>query len=203
MTHPLQRWPELTTEAEPLLARVADALPWPLMALAADGWVLYANWAAEQLLDKGRPLRRDALGRVVASEVPQPVAWKDALDRASAGHSVPLHWPRHPLPLHGTLQGLPNPRGRDSLLLTLTPPDAAGPDIGTFAQTFQLTPAEQRVLSLLAAGADAAGVVAIFGVSTSYVRLHLQALRRKTGHTTTAALLLTISRLPPALAGPM
>lgn len=203
MTPPLQRWPELTADDETWLARMADALPWPLLALAPDGWVLHANQAAERLLDLGRPLRRDLQGRIAASQAVQQAAWQDALDKACAGQRVTLRWPGVPRALNGTLQRLPGHAGRDALLLALSPPGGAGLDASAYAQSFQLTPAEERVLSLLAAGADTAAAAAALGVSSSTVRTHLRALRSKTGHPTTAALLLDMGRLPPTLLDPM
>jgi DNA-binding CsgD family transcriptional regulator len=201
MTHPLQRWPEPTADDQSRLVRMADALPWPLVALAPDAWVLHANQAAERLLDLGRPLRRDSQGRIKATQASHQAAWEAALDRACAGHGVSLRWPGHPVALRGTLHRLPGDEGGVALLLALSLPSGAGQDLATYAQAFQLTPAEQRVLSLLVAGADTAGAAVILGVSTSTVRSHLRALRRKTGQHSTVALLLAINALPPLPAG--
>lgn len=183
--------------------RMADALPWPLVALGAEGQCLGSNRAGARALVDGRVLRRDEQGRVVASEPARRADWDQALRRAAAGELVALHWAGRRQPLQGLLRRLSGGPGPMELMLTLSPDGAAGLDLQAYAQQHGLSPAEARVLALLAEGLDAAAVAARLGVSLATVRAQLQALRRKTRQPRTAGVLLELSRLPPRLAGPM
>lgn len=204
--------PVTPAELAPALARMADLLAWPLMLIDEHGALRHANRAARHLLQAGKPLR------LLPNQQLQPAApaWRaefaGALEAAALGQPGVLRWPGRPLGFQGTLQALnelnelnelnrPADRGARTtlLLLALAPASGFTPDLAAYGAAHGLTAAEQRVLSLLARGRNAAQVAADAGVAVSTARSHITSLRRKTGHTSVAALLLDLNRLPPML----
>lgn len=201
--------PVTPAELAPALARMADLLAWPLMLVDEHGALRHANRAARRLLRAGKPLR------LLPNQQLQPAAaaWRaefaGALEAAALGQPGVLRWPGRPLGFQGTLQALnelnelnrPADRGARTtlLLLALAPASGLTPDLAAYGAAHRLTAAEQRVLSLLARGRNAAQAAADAGVAVSTARSHIASLRRKTGHTSVAALLLDLNRLPPVL----
>lgn len=204
--------PVAPAELAPALARMADLLAWPLMLIDEHGALRHANRAARHLLRAGKPLR------LLPNQQLQPAAaaWRaefaGALEAAALGQPGVLRWPGRRLGFQGTLQALNElndlnnlnrPAGRGArttlLLLALAPASGFTPDLAAYGAAHGLTAAEQRVLSLLARGRNAAQAAADAGVAVSTARSHIASLRRKTGHTSVAALLLDLNRLPPVL----
>ncbi len=204
--------PVAPAELAPALARMADLLAWPLMLIDEHGALRHANRAARHLLRAGKPLR------LLPNQQLQPAAaaWRaefaGALKAAALGQPGVLRWPGRRLGFQGTLQALNElndlnnlnrPAGRGArttlLLLALAPASGFTPDLAAYGAAHGLTAAEQRVLSLLARGRNAAQAAADAGVAVSTARSHIASLRRKTGHTSVAALLLDLNRLPPVL----
>jgi DNA-binding CsgD family transcriptional regulator len=78
------------------------------------------------------------------------------------------------------------------------PIDAPEPvDLQLVARMFSLTPAEGRLLSLLAAGADMAEAAAKLGISAATAKTHRTHLFAKMGVKRRADLLVMLARLIP------
>jgi DNA-binding CsgD family transcriptional regulator len=201
--------PAGTLPAEPpmpdtsaLPARMADALPWPLLLLETDGRLLHANAAGRRLLAAGRPLQMNG-PQLQPAAAAHRADFADAMVRARAGRPVVLRWPGRPGGYRGSLQALGDRAGGPALLLlALTPTQGSGRDLEAYAQAHRLSTAEARVLTLLAEGLSTPAAATRLGVSVSTVRSQVMALRRKTGHARVADLLLDLGRLPPLLAPP-
>lgn len=73
------------------------------------------------------------------------------------------------------------------------------PDLDAYASACQLSAPERRVLAGLLEGLSRDAVGIRLGLQPNTVRRHTAALRRKTGHASTAELMMTIGRLPPLL----
>lgn len=193
--------PPLPAEAKPALARLADALGWPLMVLDASGRLQHANRASRLLLARGDPLQR-AAGRPVqpAAEAQRP-AFRTAVQEAAAGAiTTTLCWPATAGLCSVTLHPLPGgPATPPRCLLTLAPARAWRPDVAAQALALALGATQTRVLHLLAQGHDTAGMAAALGVTAGTVRSHVATLRRRSGHATRAALVLALQHLPPVV----
>jgi DNA-binding CsgD family transcriptional regulator len=190
-----------------LLGRLADALPWPLVVLARDGRAVQTNSSGERVLTQARLLCRDAQGRVMPVAAKHRALFRTALARALGGEFVPLRGMGTPSELLGSISFLPSESTalKDrQVLLVLSPRAGSGHDVAAYAQARALTPAESRVLALLAEGLDAAASARELAVSAATVRAHLRSVRRKTGHANLANLRKEVTRLPPPLfPGPM
>ena len=190
-------------DAPPLLARLADALAWPLMVADAQAVLLHANRAARLLLADGAQLRL-APGRCLQTGArAQQVAFAAALEAAAAGgRSTLLRWPAAAGPWVLAVQ--PLSRAHDSrplVLLAGSPLPVSSPNLGLqdIAQGWSLTPVQTKVLHLLCLGQGAPAVAAVLGVAPSTARGHILALRRKSGHDSVATLIASLRRLPPPL----
>ena len=189
-------------DASPLLARLGDALAWPLIVVDAQAVLLHANRAARLLLADGTHLRL-APGRCVqAVAKPQQVSFAAAMRAAGGGSSTQLRWPAEGGTWTLTVQ--PLSRAHDSrplVLLAGSPLHASGIDLGLqgIAQSWSLTPTQTRVLHLLCLGQGASAVAQALGVAPSTARTHIQALRQKSGYDSVAMLIASLNRLPPPL----
>ena len=184
-----------------LLAVAADALAWPLLLLQAQGLLVYANRAGRDALASGWPLLLDDEHRVRPLAASQragfAAALHTALTEAAASWSFEAVASGRAADATVALRRLAPQPGAEPLLLLALPRDRAAP-LRAYATGLSLTPAQTRVLLLLAQGHDAHHMAADLGVALSAVRTHLAQLRRKSGHRSTAALLLALARLPPA-----
>lgn len=192
--------PSDPVDLPPALARLADALAWPLMLLDGAGRLQHANRAARALLAAGEPLQRAAGQPVQPSAEAQRPAFAAAVHDAAGGITSTLCWPGTAGLCAVTLNPLGRPSGAPArCLLTVAPTRAWRPDLAAFAQELALSAAETRVLQALAHGEDTARTVAALGLTAGTVRGHVAALRRKSGHPTVAALVQALARLPPAV----
>ena len=202
-------------DAIPLLARVADALAWPLMVLDDTGRLQHANRVARALLALGEPLQHAAGEPVQPRADAQRGAFRAALRDAVAGATTTLCLAAsgalslvtlRPLGLLGPVYPLhPPPWMQDAparCLLTVVPARAWRPDVAACARALSLSATQTRVLHGLAQGHDTARLAAALGVKTRTVRGHVATVCRKTGCASATALVQALRCLPPAV-GPM
>ena len=190
--------PSFGAERVPALARMLDALAWPLLLIDAQASLQHANLAARQLLERGHPLQLDPESRLQPVARPQRAPFTAALAAAAQGQPCVLRWPSPAGSVSAQLQVLPGAPPA-LLLLALSAPAGPARQIDDFAQAHGLTVTETRVLHSLAQGLSAPRAAAALGVAVSTTRSHIVALRRKTGHRSVAALLHSLAQLPPTL----
>jgi DNA-binding CsgD family transcriptional regulator len=74
---------------------------------------------------------------------------------------------------------------------------ASAPDIATVAQSYHLTPAEERLLQQLVSGASLHEAAAALGIAEATARTHRNHIFTKAGVTRRSDLLLLVGRLVP------
>jgi DNA-binding CsgD family transcriptional regulator len=175
------------------------------VVVEADGRLVERNEAARAHLASGHGLRLDG-PRVTTSRPALAPALALAIGRAivRAPERAPLALPRPggraPLsvgvfPVPETLSG-----GRRLALVLVVDPDRAREEGAVAVQAlFDLSPAETRLLALLARGLELATVAAETGTSLNTVRTQLRSVFRKTGCRRQAELLALVERLAPTV----
>jgi DNA-binding CsgD family transcriptional regulator len=173
---------------------VLDGLAAAVFLVDGNLVVLHANEAGRRMLDSGDPiaLRRNAL------EVREPegasVALRLAIGRAArsdivgrTGLGVPVQTTDgvplvlHVLPLrHGALRSRIEPRATAAVFVapSVTPPPLP---LDAVVALFDLTPAEARVLDLVAAGRGREEAAAALGIQVNTLKTHLLRIFEKTG----------------------
>lgn len=209
------------TSAE-TLALLVDALVWPLMLLRSDGTLLHANSAALQALTTRRHLMLGPQQRLQTADVARAEELQAALAAAHAGQRRLLHWPGTedctatvmPLAAHagspltdiagpvilvalGMASGHADFEPGPSSTPGASRPSHADADTSAYAKANGLSRAEARVLQRLALGDSPARAAQALGVSVATVRSQAAAIRRKTGHSGTAALVSAAARSSP------
>jgi DNA-binding CsgD family transcriptional regulator len=186
------------------LLAALDQLAHPILALKADGGLVYANEAGRDLLAGGWPFVLDESRRVQPRQSTQRSAFVEALKAAAAGQPQPLHCVDGQRSLHGVLRPLDPLEAAQSqhrtpapVMMVLTPPADTRYDASGFANTYQLSRAETRVLEVLLHGGQAEDAAARLGVGVATVRSQIAAIRKKANHTSVASLLAALGDLPP------
>lgn len=197
------------------LMRLVDALVWPLLLLRPDGKLLHANAPARAALAAPGPLRIGPWRRVRAADARRQPAWQAALAAATAGQRHLLCWAGTATLVPLALRGRAG-RAAEGGPLILVAIGAGGPsgvaapaaaeapaklpmatDTGAYARAHGLTGAQARVLQHLARGDSPAQTAAALQVSVATVRSQVAAVRQKTGHLGTAALIGAAARSAP------
>lgn len=182
-----------------LLAAV-DALAFPMMALQADGVLLHANLAAQDVLTDGQAFMLSAHGQVQPALATRRAEFATALQAAAAGQKQQLVWANGANTVYAALRQLGLPAqgvGAPQLLLMMAPPADAVFDASGFATTHRLSAAETRVLEALLHGDHAQATANRLGVGVATVRSQIAAIRKKTGHDGVSSLLAALGDLPP------
>lgn len=178
-----------------------DQLPMPAWIVRADHRIEFANGAA---LLAGRDCRWIKIegGRLVRFGALAEELLRDALSRCAqgVGHAREFAYPRAPDQIgRGTVRLVPI---QESPLYAVTWPHASAlilldtpdPEVdrdyitGHLGPHFSLTPAECRVLSLLASGLEPKEIAKALSISPATASVHLRALREKTGRRTQVGL---------------
>ena len=188
----------LPADTATALARMADALAWPLLVLDRSGRLQHANKAARMVLATGSPFRlTKGSRRVEPAAALDRAGFAQALQSAFAVGGAARAWPAGPGHLLAVLQRID--AAVPVVFLALPSPEPWQPDVRIYAMSLGLTPAETRVVRELAQGWRAPQVAAALGLAVSTVRSHIASMRRKSGHASTAELLMALSRLPPGV----
>jgi DNA-binding CsgD family transcriptional regulator len=177
------------------LADVLDGITSALLLVAADGRVAYANASGEAMLDAGKVLRH-ANGRMQAPDRDADRALREVVAAAQAGDAavgvkgvaVPLkasdgeRFIAHVLPL---TSGLRRQAGVEYAAVAAVFVRKAAfdlPDpVDALAGTYQLTPAELRVVMAIVNLGGVPEIAPVLGMSEPTVRTHLRHIFQKTG----------------------
>jgi DNA-binding CsgD family transcriptional regulator len=164
------------------------------IALDSAARVLVANTAAERILARSRGLRIDADGRLVAATDASNRRLADHVRAAMGGtdvdqgrHVLRLPNPGQATPLTLLVSPLPRPAfvlARDLeearvMILVLGDQPIAAERLAR--DVFDLSPAEAKVATLVAAGKDRPEIARSLGISVETVKTHLQRCFFKTG----------------------
>ena len=174
---------------------VLDGLSVGLFLIDANGRIVHANTAGSDMLDAG-DLLRSIGGRLVAGDAQVEHSLRETAAAAANGDQevgtrsivVPLRardearYVAHMLPLSGGARGRTGAAYsaaaalfvREAELQYPSPPDVIG-------RTFDLTPAELRVLLGIVQIGGVPEVAAAFGIADTTVKTHLGRLYAKTG----------------------
>jgi DNA-binding CsgD family transcriptional regulator len=192
------------------LGSALDSFAVGVVIVGDEGHILHSNEPARLMLAKGAPIvssggRLATLQPKTTSELQQAIAVAQANEAeiGKLGIGVPLldHATRaataHVLPLaRGERRG--RLMAQATAAVFVLPIDAPEPvDLQLVARMFSLTPAEGRLLSLLAAGADMAEAAAKLGISAATAKTHRTHLFAKMGVKRRADLLVMLARLIP------
>jgi DNA-binding CsgD family transcriptional regulator len=159
----------------------------PVLIVEGDARLVFANQAAQRLLAAADGIKL-AEGRVVAAHRADQAGFAALLkpmDPSNGGGIVvPLKRPRHQRPL--LVQAMPlrkNARwdGAGRVVLLIDSRIARKPSPEKLAELYDLTPAEARLWSNLAAGATLAEIAARQRVSVNTLRVQLGSLFQKVG----------------------
>jgi DNA-binding CsgD family transcriptional regulator/PAS domain-containing protein len=197
------------------LEATLDTVATPVGIVDSGGTVLHANAAAHEMFAGPGPARL-VEGRLAARAPAATAALQGAIGRATEadgaigrqGIGVPLGDPldspalAHVLPLaRGEVRRGLVSQAAAAVFVT----DAARtvlPDLAALASQFALTPAETRLLALLAGGAALADAATALGIAETTAKTHLARIFSKTGTSRQAELIALVLRLaPPARPG--
>jgi DNA-binding CsgD family transcriptional regulator len=182
-------------------ADTLNGLSSAIFLLDASCRIVHANTAGENLLDMGDVLR-SINGQLVARDVQAGRALRDAFadGRAPAADrrcvALPMaardgeHYIAHLLPLTALTRATV---GRSVAALFVRRAELDSPSGDVIASTFELTPAELRVMLSIANVGGVAETAAALGVAESTVKTHLRHVFSKTGTSRQAELIKLIA----------
>jgi DNA-binding CsgD family transcriptional regulator len=170
------------------MAATLDALKLGVVLANADGRILYANRAAQEMMREGGPLR-DRIGVLRAESGAASAEIRAAIRQAGrgsgngrTGHAVRLADLDHaPVVAHvlALAAGEPEPGAVAAVFINPAVDDRESAQ--AVAATFGLTPAETRVLGRVLSGSSVAKAAAELCVAATTARTHLDSIFAKTG----------------------
>ena len=210
--------PLVERRLQPLaLNALIDQLGFGVLLVDERGQVKLVNRLALMAIEVAAHLQISG-GMVHASDKAEAIQLRAALGGAARGRrafvrlaagrgrqpSVVAVVPCTDSPLCNALQpeGLAGPAAPPVALIALIferPAEPAALTVTLFAQTYRLTPTEQRVLSGLCDGQAAGEIAARTGSAVATVRCHVRSLLEKTGCANLRALTCRVANLPPLL----
>ena len=170
------------------MAATLDALKLGVVLADADGRILYANRAAQEMMRDGGPLR-DRGGVLRAESGAASAEIRAAIRHAGrgsgngrTGHAVRLAELDHtPVVAHVLALAAGEPEPGAVAAVFINPAVDDGESAQAVAATFGLTPAETRVLGRVLSGSSVAKAAAELGVAATTARTHLDSIFAKTG----------------------
>jgi DNA-binding CsgD family transcriptional regulator len=191
------------------LLAATDQLSAGFMICDADGRLLHANSAAQEMMDNGWPIRShngslrasdssrtDALLKALRQVVSEALL----LDPASVSVDLPLASSQSQRGVAiVTLRPLPVQRDCLIALYVTIPLRGEDAEICGFAECFDLTPAEVRTLAQLVRGHSVAEAAQRLAISQNTVKTHLRSIFLKTGSSRQQQLMGLVADLTPPL----
>lgn len=177
-----------------------DAFPTGLMRLDASGRLLYANRAAQAVIDRGDALTLRG-GRLAALNEMMDTALREGIQAAlyrTRSMGAPLTLPRGEgaEPYVMTLAPISR-RGQSQALAMINAPEAlANVRQAQLGAVYQLSLAETALVMGLMEGKSLPEIAESRGASINTLRVQLRSVLRKTGATRQAELVAQVSRLP-------
>ena len=194
-----------------LFQEVIDNLVHPVLIVAGDMRLLYANSAAETLL-RDETLVRQNEGRLAMAYLPAQASvahavalgHRDEVLLGAVGIGVPLVRTERPsivhvLPLARRQTALLAPKGAAAIFIA-APGTNPIPAIEAIAALFGLTAAEKRIAALAADGLTRSEIAEASGVSDHTVKSQLRVVYDKTGTRDQRQLQLLMRELTPPIA---
>jgi len=177
-----------------MLADAIEAAGFGVVLVAEDGWIIFANTIARELIRRGIALQSTA-GRLEATTA-EATARLRALIKSDSGQSnrggtaastlaLARRADRQPLLAHVTAFGGHNgrpPRGpRTAAAIVISDPERyAALRLEAFSSLYGLTAAETRVLQEIVGGQGLVKAAATLGISPTTARTHMQRIFGKT-----------------------
>jgi DNA-binding CsgD family transcriptional regulator len=193
------------------LGRALDRLIAGVLIVGDQGRILHVNSSAQEMLDAKSPIISLG-GRLCALHEERTKKLRGAIAAARAHQSpvevigIPLIGKTgavataHVLPLACKLPQATRANAQIPVGVFVMSADAPPPvEIATVAQSFNLTPAESRMLQHLVAGATIRQAAAALGISEATVRTHRNSIFAKTSVSRRSELLLLNGRLVPPI----
>jgi DNA-binding CsgD family transcriptional regulator len=170
-----------------LLSGAIEAVGLGIILVATDGWILYANGMARDLMRCSRGVRSSS-GRLVASTQEGAARLPDLAKVGSlpivgaAGKSAIIALQRGEGVQHLFAHIVPGqqPSGGAAMFI-VDPEHYAIPHLDAFASRYRMTPAEARVLNEIANGRGLIAVAKSLDIAESTARTHLRRVFAKTG----------------------
>jgi DNA-binding CsgD family transcriptional regulator len=191
-----------------------DQLTAGFVACRADGRILHANHAAQEMMERGWPIQSQN-GYVRAADRKRSDFLLECMQQAAEAAAARG---RFAICVHVSLATMQNDGG--AAIATVKPlvarktPSGGESVLGLFvtrlgsgdsralagiAQCFALTPAEQRTLEQFAQGSSVAETASALALSQNTVKTHLQNIFAKTGSSRQPQLLRLVSELNPPI----
>lgn len=185
--------------SDPVARHFFESLPWPVWVVGSEhGRLTDMNGQARGLLRQGRYVR--LLGeRLLPAIGSAERGWREALGTVSRRARSCATAPVERLGMHHfvfTAIGGPG-EPAESVAITLAGRPASGVQTHALDLAFGLTPAETRLLGLLAEGRTLMQACAHLGVQLTTARTQLRGIFSKTGTHRQADLLLLVKAFPP------
>jgi DNA-binding CsgD family transcriptional regulator/PAS domain-containing protein len=201
--------------AAQIFRRVLESLSQPVLILCEDMRVLFANAAAEQLLDEGvlaavRGGRLEFAFAHASAAIARAVTLgvRDEFQMGAAGLNVPLAVAKtvavaHVLPLTRRDEAARLSSSAAAAVFIAAPGVSPKPAIDAVAALFGLTPAEKRVAAQIADGLSRKDIALANGVSDGTVKTQLANIFDKTGTHDQRQLELLVRELSPSVKTPV
>jgi DNA-binding CsgD family transcriptional regulator/PAS domain-containing protein len=195
------------------LAATLDSFMAAVVVVGEEGRILHANDAARRMLAARKPIAavdgvlsvRSAAANAELSDAVR-IAQSDESKIENSGLGVPLLGDEpsvaHVLPLaRGDVRTRLMPQATAAVVITCANTEPCA-DVRAVARSFDLTPAETRLLEQLGRNATLAHAAGRLGVSQETARTHLAHIFSKTGVSRQADLLTLVDRLAPPIRRP-
>jgi len=192
-----------THELSPFLCRMLDEIDYGMLLVTEQAQITFQNHAARTELDGEHPLRMQA--NLLGTRGPEDAAaLQEALAAAQRGLRRLLNLGQGEQRVSISVVPLSDPasalRGGSGYvtLLTLGKRQVCSPlSVQGFARSFNMTPAETRVLEALCAGLKPNVIAEQGQVAVSTVRTQIGSIRVKTGAASIRELVRQVAVLPP------
>jgi DNA-binding CsgD family transcriptional regulator len=173
-----------------VLAEAIEAVGFGIVLLTADGFILFANGVARELMHKGEGIRSSS-GWLGAKNAAHTAKLRDLLTRetrepGAATMILERGERRQPLLINVIAlgrggQASANGRQARAVAVIIDPERYAAASLEAFSELHGLTDAESRVLRAVVGGKGLVATAARLGVAEATARTHMKRIFEKTG----------------------